>query len=604
MNKATQIQRSKIFSANGGVGSTIETIDNLSLQILPFNKWNVYNTLASPRTRALVQHLLFEEPRLQARLASLHFNQLQSFFQLEGFEGGNEVKEYSPTPAQQQQMVSSRLFPRFFYCPHCHTFMDIDEWRQKWGDKNLPGDLIERIPVCPNEAKVSRGGKVMAPYKLVQVRFVLVSLETGDIRDIPWKEIFDMKKKSLTPRIWELDNSTKTCSSISYYIGKGSSNLFGIGVRNNAGELITMAEIMGHIFVIDEGSKKVAYKPVIRNANNVYYAYNLSSVYIPKNQISVDTVDKIKQYYDLGITDAKQIKKVLEIAGLSFSESEIQSVIDNNFAIPDGLSYSSEEEFRLDELEFLTDKTKYKIPNNVLEEDRLTSIIYPYPNKNRIANIFYQKRLCVTTTQVAYSRVDKIGLSNLSNWEGFGDPPKSWLDTNTMQISESIPVKLRPTCEGFRNIEYMPALQSYGEGFLVEMDLTDIAPDDREVYLHTFCHLIMKELEFSCGYPVASLSERLYYLPKEKTNAVEDRYGFMIYAVGGSTGSYGGITSLFYSHRIDDIIEQAVERAKDCPNDPICENEKGHCFACVDVPETACEEFNTKLSRTVFNAYN
>lgn len=600
MNKASQIQRSKVFSSNGGVGSTIETIDNLSLQILPFNQWMIFETIASPQRRALVSHLIFDEPRLRARLSSLQFNHLKSFFQLEDFED-EEVRDYAPTGKQKDCMIKSRLFPRWFYCPHCHSFMDIDDWRQAWMDKRLPGSLLDRVPACPFEASVSRGGKVKTPYKLVQVRFVLVSMETGQIRDIPWRELFDMKKNAAMPRIWGMTNQTKKCKKVSYFVGKGSSNLFGIGVRNDVGELITMAEIMGHVFVIEENGQRVAYKPVIRNANNVYYAYNISSVYIPKNKIEVEHVDKIKQFCDNGINTPGLIK---QLSGLLLSETEIQSIIDKDFVVPDELSYASEEEFRLDEMEYLTDETKYVGPDKILEEDRLTSIIYPYNNGNHIDRIFYQKQLCVTSTQVAYSRVDKIGLSNLTNWEGFGDPPKSWLDVDTYKVSDMIPVKLRPTCEGFRNIEYMPALQSFGEGFLIELNLSEVAPADREIFLHTYCHLIMKELEFSCGYPIASLCERLYYLPKEKTNAKEDRYGFMIYAVGGSTGSYGGITSLFYSHKIDTIIEQAIERAKDCPNDPICENEKGHCFACVDIPETACEEFNTKLSRTIFNHYN
>ena len=57
----------------------------------------------------------------------------------------------------------------------------------------------------------------------------------------------------------------------------------------------------------------------------------------------------------------------------------------------------------------------------------------------------------------------------------------------------------------------------------------------------------------------------------------------------------------FYSEKINDIIDRAIQRARDCPNDPICEAEHGHCFACVDIPETACEQFNTKLGRDVFN---
>ena len=43
--------------------------------------------------------------------------------------------------------------------------------------------------------------------------------------------------------------------------------------------------------------------------------------------------------------------------------------------------------------------------------------------------------------------------------------------------------------------------------------------------------------------------------------------------------------------------------AEDCPNDPICEEEGGSCFACVQIPETACEMFNSKLSRNIVKAW-
>ena len=46
----------------------------------------------------------------------------------------------------------------------------------------------------------------------------------------------------------------------------------------------------------------------------------------------------------------------------------------------------------------------------------------------------------------------------------------------------------------------------------------------------------MKELEFSCGYPTVSLSERLF---------VDDgkMQGALIYTVGGMEGGYGGLVS-------------------------------------------------------------
>ena len=51
--------------------------------------------------------------------------------------------------------------------------------------------------------------------------------------------------------------------------------------------------------------------------------------------------------------------------------------------------------------------------------------------------------------------------------------------------------------------------------------------------LHTFSHIIMKEMEFSCGYPTASLNERLYYS--------DQMCGVLIYTADGAEGSMGGL---------------------------------------------------------------
>lgn len=42
----------------------------------------------------------------------------------------------------------------------------------------------------------------------------------------------------------------------------------------------------------------------------------------------------------------------------------------------------------------------------------------------------------------------------------------------------------------------------------------------------------------------------------------------LIYTIGGIEGSYGGLTSLCKSHKIDKIIHSVMIRAKDCASDP------------------------------------
>jgi hypothetical protein len=51
--------------------------------------------------------------------------------------------------------------------------------------------------------------------------------------------------------------------------------------------------------------------------------------------------------------------------------------------------------------------------------------------------------------------------------------------------------------------------------------------------------MMMRELEFSCGYPTASLKERLYI----STNAEKQMSGLLIYTAEGSEGSMGGLVS-------------------------------------------------------------
>lgn len=57
----------------------------------------------------------------------------------------------------------------------------------------------------------------------------------------------------------------------------------------------------------------------------------------------------------------------------------------------------------------------------------------------------------------------------------------------------------------------------------------------------------------------------------------------------------------YTKRKIIDLINRGAERARYCPNDPICSLEhEAHCFACLDLPETACIKFNAKLNRKLF----
>lgn len=122
--------------------------------------------------------------------------------------------------------------------------------------------------------------------------------------------------------------------------------------------------------------------------------------------------------------------------------------------------------------------------------------------------------------------------------------------------------------------------------------------------IHSFSHMMMRELEFTCGYPTASLKERLFI----STNPEKQMSGLLIYTAEGSEGSMGGLVSQGEPAKILEIIKKGLERSINCSSDPLCWESEGQgifdlnlsaCFSCSLVSETACEEMNLGLDRRV-----
>jgi len=146
--------------------------------------------------------------------------------------------------------------------------------------------------------------------------------------------------------------------------------------------------------------------------------------------------------------------------------------------------------------------------------------------------------------------------------------------------------------------EINPKLQ--GASFMQKIKNNGI----KHFLIHSFSHMMMRELEFSCGYPTASLKERLYI----SSNPEKLMSGVLIYTAEGSEGSMGGLVSQGEPEKILEIIKKGLERTFNCSSDPLCWESEGQgifdlnlsaCFSCSLVAETACEEMNLGLDRRV-----
>jgi hypothetical protein len=189
------------------------------------------------------------------------------------------------------------------------------------------------------------------------------------------------------------------------------------------------------------------------------------------------------------------------------------------------------------------------------------------------------------------------------------------------------------------NLDWLPAVEVRGEGLFFEFHserldtwskqpevLTRVramiaasqredesgTPTEQEVQekarfivLHSFSHAVMRALALDCGYSGASIRERIYASVEEG----KEMSGLLLYTASpDSEGSLGGLIDLGTPERLGGLLQDALRDVTRCSSDPLCASHepKRHqstngaaCHACVLVPETSCEAYNSWLDRSL-----
>ena len=370
-------------------------------------------------------------------------------------------------------------------------------------------------------------------------------------------------------------------------------------------------------------------------SNSIYYASGFSSLYIPKDFIPLKpgqlndqarmVLSKVTEKYNTMVTRRPEMTQeefwkkkyndcdeFIEDANLNWQCSLTDFDYENIKNMFLGLIVEDEDNdpvatYRLTEFEVLTDIHE---PNRKSKGLEFNEIIIPNSLQSYFKTIKQVNTVSLTNTQLGFGRVNM---------------PTSKLDDSGKIVAPGD--EMKPIFDGIpSDIYVLPANQIYGEGLFFAFDMATIERwaeenDLNDHYkcqldngalgeflyqeislygrakfylLHTFSHVLMKELEFTCGYPTASLSERLYYSDK--------MCGVLIYTADGAEGSMGGLVWQGQPRLISSIIESAMKRAVNCSSDPLCwENEdslnRASCFGCTMVSETSCEYQNMGLDR-------
>lgn len=182
-----------------------------------------------------------------------------------------------------------------------------------------------------------------------------------------------------------------------------------------------------------------------------------------------------------------------------------------------------------------------------------------------------------------------------------------------------------------KNERWLPAVEINGEGIFIEFNQTTIkewlnltevrafsqryAESYKEfcasrewnvtvlrnavyVLLHTFSHLLIKQMSMSSGYSSSAIRERIYF--------GDNMAGILLYTGSpDKEGSLGGLVERGSVKKMVPIMRDAFQEALLCTNDPEClhnapaaANSNGAaCHSCCMISETACENGNRMLDR-------
>jgi hypothetical protein len=185
-----------------------------------------------------------------------------------------------------------------------------------------------------------------------------------------------------------------------------------------------------------------------------------------------------------------------------------------------------------------------------------------------------------------------------------------------------------------RGLGWLPALEVFGEGVFISLDEARVdgweagvaaqrtrilrtrhesafqrswlpTPTPRFVLLHTFAHLLIRQMAFESGYASASLTERIY--ARSGADGRAPMAGVLIYtAAGDQEGTLGGLVRQGDVDRLASTLMSLLERGAWCSSDPICRESSGQgvaalnlaaCHACALLAETSCGYSNALLDR-------
>lgn len=341
-----------------------------------------------------------------------------------------------------------------------------------------------------------------------------------------------------------------------------------------------------------------------RGASNVYFSVSRSAISIPP------WVNPLYNLIDEHLHDIELLRKAMGENGVTtaytmyFSETYSRAEFDEALARRSS-NIKEFKEIKQMEYDAITHHNDPAYASNKkhfkAEEDILPSYLKPY-----FSRIIRITRLREVKVLLGFTRVD-------------APDPDAEIQANVVYLNKG------------KSEKWLPAAEVNGEGIFLEFNKETLAHwlsipavkslsrkyadcyeefcrskgwtlnvrrDATYVLMHTFAHLLIKQMALSSGYSSSAIRERIYFGPKMA--------GILLYTGSpDKEGSLGGLVELGTINQLVVLMRDAFQEALLCTNDPECMNTMpagsnlngAACHSCCMISETACENGNRMLDR-------
>ena len=391
-----------------------------------------------------------------------------------------------------------------------------------------------------------------------------------------------------------------------------------------------------HLDAFEPGGCGADTRLILIGASNLWFPATQSIIVMPESQqertsdladqIRIALGTKLAKYKD----DLDTLRDVLDgkVDVTALSDHELSQAAT---AATEPLASAEEQEKRLrdwDPVDLLVPEWRYllKDPLGSRHEDEVSGLTLSKRDRNphlrpEITRVLAVERLRKVNALVGFTRID--AMDRVGDLPGRLAPltrtPRPTWTVATEDRGEGIFLQLdeQAVAAWEERVHASPLWRAHRDAHRRNFgrrfsDTSKIVNPDSRLkpprywLIHTFAHVLIRELAMMCGYNAASLSERLYAWPESEARSAAA--GLLICTTASdSDGTLGGLVQLSEPELLEQVTSSALYRAARCSSDPICAMRTPQdpedflhgaaCHCCVMASETSCERANRFLDR-------